>query len=146
MTDERNAWNQQITDEFRANGGIVGGMFEGMTLLLLHHTGAKSGTAYISPLATIPRPEGAWTIVASNGGRDKHPSWYFNLQARPDTTIEFSDGTGGIATPQVKARIVEGTERDELFAAVKAAMPQFAAYENGTARRIPLVVLEPTDG
>jgi deazaflavin-dependent oxidoreductase (nitroreductase family) len=146
MTEDRNAWNQQITEEFRANGGAVGGYFEGKTLLLLHHTGAKSGTAYISPLAVFTQSDGTWAIVASNGGRDQHPSWYFNLQAHPETTIELPDGSGAIATLQVKSRIAEGTERDALFVNVKAAMPQFAEYEKGTERRIPLVVLEPVEG
>lgn len=143
---DRMDMNRAIIDEFRANGGRVGGYFEGMDLLLLHHTGAKSGTAYVSPLATIEHPTApGWAVTASNGGRDTHPAWYFNLQAAPDTTIELPDPAGGTTTRRVHARVADGPERDELFAAVKKAMPQFAGYESGTSRVIPLVVLEPVD-
>ena len=84
MTDASavNDFNAQIIDEFRENGGKVGGMFEGGTLLLLHHKGAKSGVERISPLAY--RREGkAYAVFGSKGGAPTHPDWYFNLIANP---------------------------------------------------------------
>jgi deazaflavin-dependent oxidoreductase (nitroreductase family) len=143
MPEDRNAWNLQVTEEFRANGGAVGGPFEGKSLLLLHHTGAKSGTEYTSPLAAFLQPDGRWAIVASNGGRDEHPSWYFNLLANPETVIEAPDGSGGVATQKVTARVLEGSEREAVFSEVKANWPGFAEYEAGTTRVIPVVVLDP---
>ena len=142
MTDDRNAMNQQVIDEFRTNGGIVGGFFEGKTLLLLHHTGAKSNKPYTSPLAAFPQPDGTWAIVASNGGRDDHPAWYFNLQTHPETTVELPTGAGATTTRPVKARITKDAERDAIFAVVKTTIPGFADYEKATEREIPVVVLE----
>jgi deazaflavin-dependent oxidoreductase (nitroreductase family) len=143
---DRMDMNRPVIDEFRSAGGRVGGYLEGMDLLLLHHTGAKSGTPYVSPLATIEHPTApGWAVTASNGGRDTHPAWYFNIQADPHTTIELPDGKGGVTTLPVHARVAEGAERDALFTAVKKAMPQFAGYESATSRVIPLVVLEPVD-
>jgi len=143
---DRMDMNRPIIEEFRTNAGQVGGYFEGMTLLLLHHTGAKSGTPYVSPLAVIEHPrQPGWVVTASNGGRDQHPAWYFNVQAAPETTIEVADGAGGVTSRPVKARVAGEVERVELFTAVKEAMPQFGQYESSTSRLIPLVVLEPVD-
>ena len=80
-------FNAQIIEEFRANEGRVGGMFESMPLLLLHHTGAKSGTAYVNPLAYL-RDGDRYVIFASKGGAPDNPGWYYNLKAHPETTIE----------------------------------------------------------
>src|SRR5579871_6572839 len=85
-------FNAQIIDEFRANEGRVGGMFEGNPLLLLHHTGARSGTSYVNPLA-YQADDGRYVIFASKGGAPVNPGWYYNLKARPDTTIEVGPDT-----------------------------------------------------
>lgn len=139
--EERQSWNQQIIEEFRANAGSVE-QFGGKGLLLLHHTGAKSGTPYVSPLAWISAPEGGWVIVASNAGRENHPAWFHNLQANPETVIE-TPGDDEVQTVKVKARVAGDTERDALYAEVVAKAPQFGEYQKGTSRRIPIVVLEP---
>lgn len=139
--EQRRSWNEEIIAEFRANAGSVQ-QFGGKGLVLLHHTGAKSGTAYVSPLAGIPRPEGGWLIVASNGGRDTNPAWFHNLQAHPETQIE-APGDTDVRTVKVHARIAADDERDDFYAQVLAAAPQFGEYQKGTSRRIPIVVLEP---
>lgn len=139
--EERKAWNQQIIDEFRANAGSVE-QFGGKRLVLLHHTGAKSGAAYVSPLAGFPTPKGGWVIVASNAGRDNHPAWYYNLLAHPETTIE-APGEDEIRTVKVSARVADDDEHAKLYADVVAKAPQFAEYQKGTSRKIPIVVLEP---
>lgn len=135
------SWNEKIINEFRANAGSVES-FGGKELVLLHHTGAKSGTSYVSPLAGLARSEGGWVIVASNGGLDSHPAWFHNLQAHPETVIE-APGEDEVRTVKVAARVPGPEERDELFAQVVAAKPQFGEYQKGTSRRIPVVVLEP---
>ena len=140
--EERLSWNEQIIKEFRANAGRVE-QFGGKGLVLLHHTGAKSGTSYVSPLAGIAQAGGSWVIVASNGGRDHHPAWYYNIQAQPETAIEVP-GDDEVRTLKVSARIAGDEERDELYAGVAAKAPQFDEYQKGTSRRIPIVVLEPT--
>jgi deazaflavin-dependent oxidoreductase (nitroreductase family) len=126
-----------VVDEFHANDGVVGGMFDGMTLLLLHHTGAKSGSERINPL--VYRRDGDnYVIFASKGGAPTSPDWYHNLRANPNATIE-----AGTETFSVKARVADSEERDRLWEAQKKDAPQFAEYESKTDRVIPVVVLEP---
>src|SRR3954467_4168545 len=80
-------FNLKIIDDFRANGGRVGGVFEGTPLLLLHHTGARSGQERISPLGYL-KEDGRYLVVASNGGAPDSPRWYHNVKAQPNATIE----------------------------------------------------------
>src|SRR5438270_449805 len=108
MTEEQRARNLPVVEQFRANGGVVGGALEGVAVLLLHHTGAKSGAAHISPLAYIPDGPN-WVVVAANGGRAAHPGWHYNLLANPETVIEV-----GSSTRRVKARLAVGAEHDSL--------------------------------
>jgi deazaflavin-dependent oxidoreductase (nitroreductase family) len=130
-------WNTQVIEEFRANAGKVGGMFENMSLVLLHHVGARSGTARVTPLAYLADGD-RYVIFASKAGAPENPAWYHNLLANPDTEVE-------VATATVPVRAVEATgeERDRLYAAMAAAAPQFREYEEKTSRTIPVVVLEP---
>jgi hypothetical protein len=75
VTEEPQARDQHVVDEFRAHGGTVGGTYAKVPLLLLHHTGAKSGTAQITPLAYLADGEN-WVIFAANSGQPTHPGWY----------------------------------------------------------------------
>jgi deazaflavin-dependent oxidoreductase (nitroreductase family) len=129
-------FNQEIIDEFHANGGQVGGMFEHATLLLLHHRGAKTGTERVSPLAYLPLGD-TFAIFATKGGAPTNPAWYHNLVANPSTSIEV-----GTETIPVRARVAEGDERERIWATQKEQVPQMAEYEQKTTRRIPVVVLE----
>ena len=81
------AMNQKIIEEFRSNDGVVGGHFEGHTLLLLHHQGAKSGAARLTPVMYRALDDG-YAIFASNNGQDSNPAWYYNLLAHPETRVE----------------------------------------------------------
>jgi deazaflavin-dependent oxidoreductase (nitroreductase family) len=132
-------WNQQVIDEFRANEGRVGGMFEGRTLLLLHHRGAKSGTERVNPLAYQRLDDGAIAIFASMGGAPRHPDWYYNLVAHPDTSVEI-----GTDTVPVRARVADGEERERIWEQQKRDWPGFADYEEKTKgiREIPVFVLD----
>ncbi|HEV2310187.1 MAG TPA: nitroreductase family deazaflavin-dependent oxidoreductase [Acidimicrobiia bacterium] len=131
-------FNQQIIDEFHANDGRVGGMFDGATLLLLHHRGAKTGTERVSPLA-YRALDGGYAIFASKGGAPTNPAWFHNLVAHPETTVEV-----GTETVPVRARVAGPEERASIWAAQKELVPQFAEYEQKTTRQIPVVVLERT--
>jgi deazaflavin-dependent oxidoreductase (nitroreductase family) len=131
-------WNQRVIEEFRANGGVVGGTFEGKPLLLLHHRGARSGTWRVSPLACYPVDERRWAIFASRGGAPTNPDWYHNLMAHPDVRIEV-----GSETVDVTATEVTGEERQRIFDAHAATWPIFAEYAATTERTIPVIVLEP---
>ena len=132
-----NDMNAAIIDEFRANGGKVGGYFEGARVLLLHSTGAKSGEERIAPV--VYRPVGdSYAIFASKGGAPTNPAWYHNLVANPEASIEV-----GTETVPVVARVVTGDERTAIWEPQKEEFPSFAAYEEKTTREIPVVVLDP---
>lgn len=132
-----NDWNAKIIEEFRANEGRVGGPFDGHPLLLLHHRGAKSGQERVNPLAYQSLDYGKWAVFGSKGGAPTDPDWIHNLKANPEAEIEV-----GTERFEVKARIAEGAERDEIWERQKRAMPGFAAYEEKTDREIPVVILE----
>ncbi len=130
-------FNAQIIEEFRANQGRVGGMFDGSRLLLLHHTGAKSGKSRINPLGYLD-DRGRYVVFASKGGAPTNPDWYHNLKAHPNVTIEV-----GTDTIEVVASEATGEERDRLYRTQAERVPQFAEYQKGTDRTIPVVVLTP---
>lgn len=131
-------WNEGIIDEFRANDGRVGGVFEGKPLLLLHHRGARTGVERVSPLM-YRRVGTSYAVFASKGGADSNPDWYHNLNANPEVTIEV-----GIDKLDVRARLAEGEEQDAIWDRQKREHPQFADYERKTSRaRIPVIVLDP---
>ena len=131
MTD----WNARIIEEFRANGGQVGGQFAGGTLLLIHHRGARTGTERVNPVAYLPDGD-RMIIVASAAGADKNPDWYHNLKANPDTTAEV--GTEELA---VRATELTGEDYTSTWERLVARMPGFADYQTKTSRRIPLLAL-----
>ncbi|MEV4126961.1 nitroreductase family deazaflavin-dependent oxidoreductase [Nocardia sp. NPDC049707] len=130
-----NDFNAQVINEFRANAGKVGGMFEGAPMVLITTTGAKSGRQVTNPLVYLPDGERI-VLVASNGGADKHPAWYHNLRANPECTVEL--GTGSYPA---KAEVVTGAERDELYARMVEIMPGFGEYQAKTSRVIPVVTV-----
>ena len=131
--------NKGIINEFRANGGKVGGYFTGSTLLLLHTLGAKSQQERINPAAYV-RDNERFVIIASNSGEDTHPNWYHNLVANPLVTIEV-----GTEKLQARASIAEEPERTWLYDKMVEMMPGFAEYPLKTPRVIPVVVLTPYD-
>jgi deazaflavin-dependent oxidoreductase (nitroreductase family) len=137
MSSSPSDFNVRIIDEFHANAGRVGGMFENTPLLLLHHTGAKTGTSRINPLAYTPDGD-RYVIYASKGGAPSNPDWYHNLKAHPHVTIEV-----GTETIDVVASEASGEERDRLFRAQAERSPAFAEYQKKTERAIPVVVLTP---
>jgi len=130
-------FNAKIIEEFRANEGRVGGMFESMPLLLLHHTGARSGTAYTNPLAYL-RDGDRYVIFASKGGAPDNPGWYYNLKAQPETTIEV-----GTDTLDVHADEADTAERERLFSTQAERSPAFGEYQAKAGRVIPVMVLTP---
>jgi deazaflavin-dependent oxidoreductase (nitroreductase family) len=131
-------WNTQIIEEFRANGGKVGGGFEGTPLLLLHTTGARSGRERVTPV-TYRRVDGGYAVFASKAGAPTNPDWYHNLVAHPQVQAEI-----GTQTVRLTARVADPQEREPIWTAQKTANPGFADYERKTTREIPVVILEPT--
>jgi deazaflavin-dependent oxidoreductase (nitroreductase family) len=131
-----NDFNQRIIDEFRANAGRVGAPFEGAPMVLLTTTGSRSGKPHTTPLVPLEE-DGRIYVFASMGGAPRHPAWYFNLRAHPDVT-----GEHGTEKFRAKARVLNGAERDEVYARQAALRPPFAEYQRKTSRTIPVIELE----
>jgi deazaflavin-dependent oxidoreductase (nitroreductase family) len=131
--------NQRIIKEFRENDGKVGGPFEGATLLLLHHTGAKTGTERVTPLVYLA-VDGKYAIFASKGGAPTNPDWFHNIVANPEVEIEV-----GTDTISATAEVLDSDERDAIWSRQKELMPGFAEYEQKTDREIPVIVLDPEE-
>jgi deazaflavin-dependent oxidoreductase (nitroreductase family) len=134
---EPNDWNAKIIQEFRANGGKVGGPFEGAPILLLHTTGAKSGKERVNPMM-YRQVGGNYVVFASKAGAPTNPDWYHNLVSNPAVRAEI-----GAQTLELTARVASSAEREPIWAAQKADYPGFAEYEHKTSRQIPVVILEP---
>jgi deazaflavin-dependent oxidoreductase (nitroreductase family) len=128
--------NRRIIEEFRAQGGKVVGPAEGFSLLLLHTRGARTGAERVNPVAYQPLEDG-WAVFATHAGAPKHPAWFHNVVAHPETVIEV-----GTETIPVRARVAVGDERERIWARQKAFYPRFARYDRQTDREIPVVVLE----
>lgn len=129
-------YNDAIIEEFRANGGRVGGRWEGRDLLLLTTTGRKSGEPRTTP-TVFTRSGDRLLVYASNGGAPDHPGWYLNLLADPRAVVEV-----GAERLDVVATVLEGEERDREFAAQVARIPTFGEYEQRAGGRvIPVVAL-----
>ena len=97
-----NDWNTKIIEEFRANGGELGGPFEGAPMLLLHTTGAKSGLERVNPVV-YQQVGDEIAVLASKAGAPTDPDWFHNLKADPSVTVEIGSGTtswnGTVSSP-----------------------------------------------
>ena len=131
--------NQSVIKEFRANQGKVSGPVEGMPILLLTMTGAKTGRTLVRPLC-YSRDGDQIVIIASYGGAPRNPPWYHNLIANPVVTVE-------VGTEKFKARVAQvyGEERSRLFDAQAKLMPFFVDYQKKTKRLIPVLTLTRID-
>jgi deazaflavin-dependent oxidoreductase (nitroreductase family) len=133
---ELNDFNQRVIGEFRMNQGKVGGQMEGMPLLLLTTTGAKTGRALTKPLA-YTKDGDRIAVIASFAGSPRNPAWYNNLVANPTVMLEI-----GSQRFQAKAVITTGEERQRLFKTQAEIMPIFNDYQKKTHRQIPVVMFE----
>ena len=123
---------------FRLSKGKLAGRGSGMPVLVLTTTGRKSG-AKRSNMLTSPLQLGdSIVLVASRGGDDRNPDWYYNLQADPAVDVEL-DGT----TRRMTARIADATEKAELWPRIVADHSNYADYQRKTERDIPVIVLDP---
>jgi len=130
-------YNAQIIDEFRANAGRVGGMWEGTPLLLLHTTGARTGRERVNPLGYLRDGE-RLVVFASAGGAPTDPDWYHNLVANPEVTVEVGSETKtGVGT------VLSGDERDRLFAEEARRHPDLGQHQERTSRIIPVIAIAP---
>ena len=136
----KNAWNLQIMEEFHTHGGKVGGRFEGVPLLLLTTTGARSGQRRTQPVTYLPDGD-RLIIFATKRGLPTNPDWYYNLLAHPEATVEV-----GTEAFDVTAVVLTGEERDRLYARQVERAPVFAEYQAKTTRTIPVIALQRRQG
>lgn len=129
-------FNQRVISEFRANDGKVGGQMDNVPLLLVTMTGAKSGRTITLPLA-YSTDGNRIVVIASYAGAPNNPSWYHNLIAHPEVTIEL-----GGEKFQARATVAQGAERDRLYKQQADKLPIFNDYQKKTTRRIPVFVLD----
>ena len=139
MSETPTQYNATIISEFRANEGRVGGAWEEIPLLLLHHTGAKSGVSRVSPVTYLPNEPG-YLIWAPNGGAPNNPDWYHNLKAHPNTRIEVGTETIDVVTEETT-----GEQRERLFTKATGHYPQLAEAARKTDRVIPMILLTPRE-
>jgi len=133
-------YNTTIIEEFRANQGRVGGTWAGITLILLHHIGAKSGIERVTPLAYSLQAEGRFAVWAANGGSPDHPAWYHNLKAHPRVTVEV-----GNQTFTVLAEELDGITRAQLWPKLVAQYPSLGEIQATTTRQFPVFLLTRQD-
>jgi deazaflavin-dependent oxidoreductase (nitroreductase family) len=138
MSRRRNP-NEAIIEEFRNNGGKVGGPFRGAAMLLLHTRGAKSGQERVNPMVYQALEGDDVAVFASKGGAPTNPDWYYNLLANPRVTVEI-----GNDIRELTAHVARGEERERIWSKQKADLPGFAEYERKTSREIPVIVLKST--
>ena len=119
-------WNARVIAEFRANGGKVGGNFDGAPLLLLHTAGAKTGKERINPMMYQDLGNGSIAVFASKAGADTHPDWYHNISAHPDVTAEIGTDTRRFSAPAPPAATnaaPSGTSRRPTTPALRTTRP-----------------------
>ena len=123
---------------YQLSGGLIGHRLPGLPrMLLLDHVGAKTGTRRTTPLVYVPDGDD-FVIVASKGGHPKHPAWFHNLKANPETRVQL-----GTRKVPVTARVATDAERKRLWPKVVKAYSGYEGYQRRTERKIPLVMLEP---
>jgi len=126
---------------YRRSRGKLGGHLPGWPqarIVLVNHTGAKSGVKRTSPLMYHDDGDRI-AVVASKAGQPTHPAWFHNLKANPDTTIQI-----GSAVRAVRARVANDEERDRLWPKFVAFYPGYDFFQrNAKGRKIPIVILEP---
>ena len=122
---------------YRLSHGRLGGSYRGAPVLLLHHTGRKSGQDRVSPLLYLDDGDDL-VVVGSKGGSHKHPAWFLNLSEMPETTVEV-----GGEKRRVKVRVASAQEREKLWPRLVDLYSDYANYQERTEREIPLVILSP---
>ena len=135
--DSPTGWVAQHIKEYVESDGAKGHEWQGITTLLLTTRGRKSGKLRRSALI-YGRDGESYVIVGSTGGAPAHPSWYLNLVANPEVTVQV-----GAEKFTARARTASGSERQRLWSKMAAIFPNYDAYQAKTEREIPIVVLDP---
>ena len=131
-------WVADQVKRYEASGGAEGSELRGMPVIIVTHTGRRSGNTRKTPLMRVKDGDN-YVLVGSLGGAPKHPVWYYNLVANPDVTIQDKE-----AVMPMRVRLVEDVEeKARLWAAAVAAYPDYDSYQERTERAIPVFLAEP---
>jgi len=122
---------------YRLTSGAIGGRMAGLQVLLLITTGRKTGQSRTTPLGYI-KQDGDFVVIASNGGSDRNPGWFYNLKSNPQVTIQIRN-----KQLAAKAEVVDAEKRKQIWADVVKIAPVYDRYTTRTKREIPLVILKP---
>lgn len=145
MPSDMRAFNREVIEQFRANGGqLTEGMVKGSRLVLLSTLGARTGATRTTPLAFFEDGPGRIVLWAANNAAPGHPDWYLNLAANPVVTVELPGADGTIDRYTAVASTAEGSERDRLLDALAAFNQGMRDMQNKVERDIPLVIVERT--
>ncbi|MBV6760968.1 nitroreductase family deazaflavin-dependent oxidoreductase [Rhodococcus opacus] len=129
-------WVRDQTEKILEQGTTDGVQVLDRPIVLFTTTGAKSGKKRYVPLMRVEE-DGRYAMVASKGGAPGHPSWYFNVKAHPQISVQ-----DGATVRDLTAREIDGAEREHWWGLAVAAFPPYAEYQTKTERRIPVFVLE----
>ncbi|GLV55376.1 hypothetical protein KDH_22230 [Dictyobacter sp. S3.2.2.5] len=133
-----NELDRQVIEEFRANGGNVGGYLAGAPVLLLTTTGARSGQQRTTPLVYLSEG-GQIYIFAGNRGAPTNPAWYHNLLAHPDVTVEV-----GAEKFAARAIVLDSAEAERLGRIQIQKIPSLAELLEKMTRKVPAILLQRT--
>ena len=125
---------------YRLTNGAIGGRMAGLDVLLLTTKGRKTGQPRTSPLGYF-KQDGNFVVIASNGGADQNPAWFYNLKSNPQVTVQI-----GKEQLKAKAEVVDAQKRTQMWADLVKMAPTYGRYEQSTKRQIPLVILQPVQG
>ena len=133
------SFNDTVIENFRGNAGVLGGHWEGKTVLLLHAPGRRSGKQLVNPLVAAPDGD-SYIVCGSAGGAPQDPQWVANLEAVDGpVTIELAADT-----VQADHRVVRPGRDDDwnrLYGVWRAYWPDAADYEQKTDRKFPVAVI-----
>ncbi len=140
---DRNPRNARVIEQFFANNGVVPSQVApGAPLLLLHTVGARSGQHRVTPLRYERVNAEVYAVFGSNGGRRRHPDWYFNLLADPDVSIDVGTANG-IEKFEVYARILDGAALEQAWEHEKSLWESRRSFDIQSGDRlIPVIHLE----
>lgn len=130
------AWARKQTEAFEASDGREANTLRGRPIIVLTSVGAKTGKLRKTALMRVEH-DGTYAVVASMGGAPKPPVWYHNLVANPH--VELQDGATKL---DYAAREITGDERAVWWERAVATWPDYAKYQEKTARQIQVFVLE----
>jgi F420H(2)-dependent quinone reductase len=134
-------WVRDQVEQFEASNGQEANTLRdsGDPIVVITSVGAKSGNLRKNPVMRVER-DGIYVAIASKGGADDQPEWYYNFVAHPE--VELQDGP---VKKTYAVELVEGEERADLWKLAVDTWSTYGEYQKKTDREIPVFKLTPID-